>query len=487
MSVVGNQDAELESAGNKARGMEAPTVGSGGVQVLDKERIGNTLVETPVGKKRLPSSSPEHSTDDERSGSRKFSREDSAISTSSDCVVLDNGTDSLATNGHKGSVFYRPPSSIDTLSNQNAMVFSNYESLEQSPTYQRDSVEVDDSLLYRLKDMVKSLDDTTKVDVACQSNALYLTPLVKTLFSIKPMSGCGESSGAQENKVRENEQKLGSSPGRAIDYTLENNLFLRAIAQSIGCIQATMNNNTSVIETTTNKLETLSKRFVAFESFADKSITSLEKRVNLNTNCTVELHDIAVKTHGYVDEKFSNVGKVVSTIVQEKCNEIEPRLGDRCKELFEPYRGEISSLKQRAIETSESHVIISETEWQAQRARLDSAHELITGLRGDVDLNTKRSKNADVNARKNNLIIDKLGEIDNENIEARLNEILNNTLTQNDRAGVVIVRAFRLGRKQNAGGPRKIMVELTSSKGRDIVLANTKSFTKSGNNGKAIT
>lgn len=57
-------------------------------------------------------------------------------------------------------------------------------------------------------------------------------------------------------------------------------------------------------------------------------------------------------------------------------------------------------------------------EWQKQKDRLDYAHEMISDLRVDVDLNTKQAIIADSNVRKNNLIIDKLGKVDNENVKA---------------------------------------------------------------------
>lgn len=297
------------------------------------------------------------------------------------------------------------------------------------------------------------------------------------------------------------------------------------------------------------RIDALSSRYTTFEDFVDTSITSLESKVKMNTDCTVELHDIAVKTREYVDEKFSKVSSVVATIVHDSEVKTQAKIEGHCKELVEPYRGDICLLKKRAVETSESLIsirdkfssrmtqienrqnadflglnekleklklelsnhqlqaelnvykgkvdaleatqsrqhrelslkldgaletietlnnrsapqaeheggaggssnnTIPQPEWQQQRERIEHAHDLITGLRGDVDLNTKRSKAADVNARKNNVIIDKLGEIDKENAEARINGILNNTLTQNDRKEVVIVRAFRLGRRTNS-------------------------------------
>lgn len=78
-----------------------------------------------------------------------------------------------------------------------------------------------------------------------------------------------------------------------------------------------MNNNTSEIETTKGRLDALSSRQTTFERFTDETITTLESKVNMNTNCTVELHGIAVKTQEYVDEKFSNVSSVVATIVHD--------------------------------------------------------------------------------------------------------------------------------------------------------------------------
>lgn len=192
---------------------EVSTVGDERSGETDMDCTGTTPKETQNDRKRLPSSSPEtNHLEGDRSGSRKFAREDSSVSSNSDCIVMEGSGDSTATSGRKGSVYYLSRYPIDCDGNSIANSTPGNHPLNpaicteggtEGGVYQHEIGEIDDSLLLRLKGMVKSLDEATKVDVACQSNALYLTPLVKTLFGLKPMSGCSENEGENTGKDAE--------------------------------------------------------------------------------------------------------------------------------------------------------------------------------------------------------------------------------------------------------------------------------------------
>lgn len=66
----------------------------------------------------------------------------------------------------------------------------------------------------------------------------------------------------------------------------------------------------------------------------------------------------------------------------------------------------------------------------------------------------------------------------------RVKTILNTTLSKDDANLAIVANAFRLGNKRRSFRPRKILVEMRDSKGKDIVLKNARVITKSGNNGK---
>lgn len=75
----------------------------------------------------------------------------------------------------------------------------------------------------------------------------------------------------------------------------------------------------------------------------------------------------------------------------------------------------------------------------------------------------KTVRNLDLNARKNNVIFDKLNEIEGENITERLNSMFDTALNQVDRDKVCIKKAYRLGKRPIGNIPRKVLVELGSS------------------------
>lgn len=104
-----------------------------------------------------------------------------------------------------------------------------------------------------------------------------------------------------------------------------------------------------------------------------------------------------------------------------------------------------------------------------------------------VDCSIRYSQTLDARTRKNNVIIDQLNEGDNEDTLAVVNQILNHTLSVEERAEVTIGRAYRLGTKPRDSKSfftRKVFVEFASPRSKDVVMMNTRKITKSGNNGR---
>lgn len=133
----------------------------------------------------------------------------------------------------------------------------------------------------------------------------------------------------------------------------------------------------------------------------------------------------------------------------------------------------------------------------ASGARPSAANTVSTGIANDdgirIELDAlkldfkkyvKKTDMLDLKSRRNNIIIDQLYEIENEDVVDRLDTIFKNTLSDEDFGNVVIVKAYRMGNKNANTKCRKIMVELSSSLGRDICLQQAIKVTKSGNDGR---
>lgn len=122
--------------------------------------------------------------------------------------------------------------------------------------------------------------------------------------------------------------------------------------------------------------------------------------------------------------------------------------------------------------------------WENFKSKTEAVLDDLPSLRGDVAESLKTVKSLDVRSRRQNIIIDQLTEPDNEDTQASLNKILDHALSPNDRTQVEILKAFRLGVKSVNGPPRKIFVELSTPKGRDVFLENARTISRIGNEGK---
>lgn len=120
-----------------------------------------------------------------------------------------------------------------------------------------------------------------------------------------------------------------------------------------------------------------------------------------------------------------------------------------------------------------------------QQRTLDDYGERLSNLEYNQRRNTFAIKIADMYRRKQNVVIDQLGEITNETIVERINLILDNSLSKEDREKVVVRNAYRIG-KQRTGQrlPRKVMIQLDNPIGKEIIIKNAGTITRWGNDGK---
>lgn len=134
--------------------------------------------------------------------------------------------------------------------------------------------------------------------------------------------------------------------------------------------------------------------------------------------------------------------------------------------------------------TDGNSAYITKEEWRHFRERVDENHERMAGVEYGLEQYSKKTDSIDQRIRKQNIIIDQLDEWQDENTYARINDLLDTTLSENDRKIAIVANAYRFGNRQKRGQPRKILLEMTTSKGKDIVLNQARQISKVGNNGR---
>lgn len=162
----------------------------------------------------------------------------------------------------------------------------------------------------------------------------------------------------------------------------------------------------------------------------------------------------------------------------EKINQLEKDIAS----LKEMNKGLEASLK-----TNPATGIISDRDkhaWEKFKSKTEAALDDLPILKGNMAESLKTVRSLDVKSRRINLIIDQLLETDNEDTLSTVNNILDHALSPQDRHQVEILKAFRLGVKLPRGPPRKIFMELSTPKGRDIILDNSQAISRVGNEGK---
>lgn len=539
--------------------MEGETGGTSTSTPLAMEGIANST------KKRTASTSPgkDDQSDLLRCGQRKCARDDNT--NYENIYVKDTGdmTTGMVIGADTGSELKGSITQSNSIpqgqqvNTFNSSIFSDDLNATDSTTLEIFGIK--DSLLSDLKALSKKWPQNEKHDVACQSSSLLITPLVKTLFSsnVSP----GKQDLTQGNSLGKD---LASSEKLAINYSLENNLFLRAIASKIDSIAGCVGEQAKTIDT-------LDTTILEVEKQVEKNKVELSARIDDNKQSCGFLRESIGKAFEYTDTKFANLKDAMPLVLAEVGGDLEKRieaqnktllskvqeelgkhpisgalvggLEDKFREklsLFENQTNhrlgrleeqrlnleiktnEISGLKEEVIrqrekmnemelqhnaqirELSNELKTVSESlrtlnsedkpignggfitrnEWRMQKQKIEEVQDRISSVETNMKISAKKTDAVDLIVRKNNIIIDQLSEIDGEEIGHRVCEILRNTMWQEDLFKIKVLRVFRLGVRRAGGPPRKVLLELDNPMSRDIVLANARYITKSGNDGK---
>lgn len=168
---------------------------------------------------------------------------------------------------------------------------------------------------------------------------------------------------------------------------------------------------------------------------------------------------------------------------------ISPDFDNKIKRLEQEITGlkEKNKLLETKMQTNPSTGLISNADkvvWETFKQKTESALDDLPALKGDLADSLKTLRSLDVRSRRMNIIIDQLNEAEGEDTQASLNNILDHALSPNDRQQVEVLKAFRLGTKTPRGPPRKVFVELSTPKGRDVMLENARNISRIGNEGK---
>lgn len=217
-------------------------------------------------------------------------------------------------------------------------------------------------------------------------------------------------------------------------------------------------------------------------------VDTLERVFNEKLSRVEETHKAELKIiHGRLDtlSKGSDPSKINS--LQEELRSCKTKLAGYETELGITNRKlddailKIQALSQGDTTFQTAGVNPNKIEQKHQRM-FDELTERISYIEYNVKSNTRSQTAADVLRRKQNVIIDQLGETENENIISRLNTIFDSTLNKEDRDLVVIMNAFRIGKlRPNQKSPRKIMIQFDSPIGKEIVIRRAKYITCTGN------
>lgn len=217
-------------------------------------------------------------------------------------------------------------------------------------------------------------------------------------------------------------------------------------------------------------------------------------------------HDKLSLLENKQSEELAEVRRQLTNLPANQCkghsNEVSRELGDwkskmkECREKLLEYDEKLAIMNRRLDEACSkiNHLQnngpyfepmgLAERELHQKRI-LDDIGERLASLEYNQRRNTHAIKIADLYRRKQNLIIDQLGEVPNEAIVDRINTILDSTLNVEDRAKVVVRNAYRIGRfKVGQRLPRKVMVQLDNPIGKDVLIKNANVITRSGNDGR---
>lgn len=214
----------------------------------------------------------------------------------------------------------------------------------------------------------------------------------------------------------------------------------------------------------------VSSRVDEFEKIFSEKLANVDERYK----CELEaLH-----------ERIDTIAQISHNAEAPQINELKTELS-KCHEKLAGYEAELSKTNRRlneAINTlqtltknSDGFQSIENTNRieHKQHKMFEELSDRMSCIEYNVRRNTKAQINLDIWRRKQNAIIDQLGEIQNENLIGRINTILDNTLSRDDRDRITIKHAYRVGKyRADQRMPRKIMIVLDSPAGKEILLKN---------------
>lgn len=223
------------------------------------------------------------------------------------------------------------------------------------------------------------------------------------------------------------------------------------------------NKNTSLSAENFKKVDTQNKKAQEWQAKNTNRIKTCEDKIVELTNSLAELQVKNVKLREAHDQKL-----------QEIDNLLKDKLGNLERQTESDPSGEngfqYPDLKRRLDDYGK---------------KIEKCCDKVDKVDYKVDSAVKYTQGIDARSRKNNIIIDQLMEDDEENTLEKVNRILDHTLSLEERAEVYVGRAYRLGAKtRDLNFTRKIFVEFTSPRGKDIVMYNARKVTKSGNDGR---
>lgn len=213
------------------------------------------------------------------------------------------------------------------------------------------------------------------------------------------------------------------------------------------------------------------KRSIADEKLVNRAdLLKLQQQVE-NIKLTNETGIEA----GVINEMKSNIERVL-----ERNKEIEKEMIDQ-KKMF---LSKIEDLKKSGAPV-DGITDADRKSWEEFRTKTEKEIKRIAPIEAEVAENKLSYQNLDLKSRKSNVIIEQLIESEYENTLEMITSIFDHALPEHVRSKVDVIRAFRLGPKSIDNNRRKILVELSDSRGKELVLEYARQITSAGNDGNA--
>lgn len=269
-------------------------------------------------RKRLPSKSPDkEETESDRTGQRKFPRETEIM----DCDIINSGTDVKSTDQGKTNftTLNQNGSQAHEIADQNKKTDTQI-SIDFETLYDHCSTEK--SLLSQLNKMSEMLKASNAIATGNQQSPVILTPLVKSFFQSPE-----KSNSVTANQISEG--KFSYVPTTEEDnkhLPRENNLFLRAIANSIDSMQGLLQTNSECVNAVASRISVL-------ESNTERSISDMSERLMETENSCIQNKGGINEIYVHIDDRISALKDAIPETMAVVCKEYDTRLDNHDSEL----------------------------------------------------------------------------------------------------------------------------------------------------------